>query len=73
MFGAFRPSSILSGGLLWKTPWRLSPTRKANQRKRLKQVDSVISAVAQSGITTRSLERALALPMESEMNPRGEL
>ncbi|WVW86163.1 hypothetical protein I302_108204 [Kwoniella bestiolae CBS 10118] len=70
MFGAFRPSSILSGGLLWKTPWRLSPTRKANQRKRLKQVDSVISAVAQSGITTRSLERALALPMESEMNPR---
>ncbi|WWC91711.1 uncharacterized protein L201_006657 [Kwoniella dendrophila CBS 6074] len=67
MFGAFRQSSILSGGLLWKTPWRLSPTRKANQRKRLKQVDSVISAVAESGIITKSLERALALPTESEM------
>ncbi|OXC70805.1 hypothetical protein AYX13_00788 [Cryptococcus neoformans] len=70
MFGAFRPTSFVSGGLLWKNPWRLSPTRKANQRKRLKRVDDVISMVAESGVTTRNLVKALALPTEAEMNPR---
>ncbi|AAW45544.1 hypothetical protein CNBH2050 [Cryptococcus deneoformans B-3501A] len=73
MFGAFRPTSFVSGGLLWKNPWRLSPTRKANQRKRLKRVDDVISMVAESGVTTRSLVKALALPTEAEMSPRGKL
>lgn len=38
-----------------KTPWRLSVTRKANQRKRLKRVDSVIEAVRASGIQCSSL------------------
>ncbi|KAK8853238.1 hypothetical protein IAR55_003940 [Kwoniella newhampshirensis] len=69
MFGAFKPTSFVSGGLLWKSPWRLSPTRKANQRKRLRQVDSVISAVAESGVMTRSLVKALDLPTEQEMKP----
>ncbi|KIY35020.1 50S small subunit ribosomal protein L31 [Cryptococcus gattii E566] len=72
MFGAFKPTSFVSGGLLWKNPWRLSPTRKANQRKRLKRVDDVISMVAESGVTTRSLVKALALPTEAEMSPRGQ-
>ncbi|KAE8539368.1 hypothetical protein D1P53_004468 [Cryptococcus gattii VGV] len=71
MFGAFKPTFFVSGGLLWKNPWRLSPTRKANQRKRLKRVDDVISMVAESGVTTRSLVKALALPTEAEMSPRG--
>ncbi|WVR00180.1 hypothetical protein IAU59_007322 [Kwoniella sp. CBS 9459] len=70
MFGAFRPSAALSGGLLWKSPWRLSPTRKANQRKRLKNVDNVISAIAESGVEIRSLGKALDLPTEAEMNPK---
>ncbi|CAK9782896.1 mitochondrial 54S ribosomal protein YmL31 [Cutaneotrichosporon oleaginosum] len=67
MFGALRPSSVLNGGLLWKVPYRLSNTRKANLRQRLKRVDSVIAAVAESGVECRALTRALELPKESEM------
>lgn len=72
MFGAFRPSSILNGGLVWKSPYRLSATRKANLRHRLKRVDSVIAAVAESGVECRALSRALELPKESEMLAKGE-
>ncbi|RXK40528.1 50S small subunit ribosomal protein L31 [Tremella mesenterica] len=53
-----------------KSPFRLSPTRKTNHRQRLKAVDSVISAVEESGVQTRSLVKALELPKEGEMNPR---
>ncbi|KAF8333973.1 60s ribosomal protein l31 [Cantharellus anzutake] len=70
MFGVFRPSSVNFGGLLWKSPWRLSPTRKANQRHRLKKVDSVIEAIQQSGVQLRALTKALALPKEHEMPAR---
>ncbi|KAF8520201.1 mitochondrial 54S ribosomal protein YmL31 [Hysterangium stoloniferum] len=70
MFGAFRASGVNLGGLLWKTPWKLSPTRKANQRKRLKRVDAVIEAVKESGLQCSSLTDALQLPKESEMLPR---
>ncbi|KZV70463.1 60s ribosomal protein l31 [Peniophora sp. CONT] len=69
-FGAFRPTSIASSGLLWKTPWRLSRTRKANVRDRLKKVDAVIEAVRASGVECGALERALELPKEHEMEPR---
>lgn len=55
-----------------KTPFRLSPTRKANLRKRLRRVDDVIAAVAESGVETRSLSRAVALPKEHEMEPKGK-
>jgi hypothetical protein len=72
MFGALRPSSVLNGGLLWKVPYRLSNTRKANLRQRLKRVDSVIAAVAESGVECRALTRALELPKESEMPAKGE-
>ncbi|KAI0340611.1 mitochondrial 54S ribosomal protein YmL31 [Trametopsis cervina] len=67
MFGAFRPTSIASGGLLWKTPWKLSPTRKANARARLKKVDAVIEAVRSSGVECAALTKALELPKEHEM------
>ncbi|KAF8487643.1 60s ribosomal protein l31 [Gautieria morchelliformis] len=70
MFGAFQASKVNQSGLLWKTPWRLSPTRKANQRKRLKRVDSVIEAVQASGVKCSSLATALQLPKEPEMPPR---
>ncbi|KAF2159369.1 hypothetical protein M409DRAFT_30119 [Zasmidium cellare ATCC 36951] len=45
MFGAFKPSAPLSGGLLWKIPWRLSSTRKLRQRRRLRRVDNVVSVL----------------------------
>jgi len=70
MFGPFRASRVSFGGLLWKTPWKLSPTRKANQRKRLKQVDAVIETVRQSGVECAALTKALDLPKEHEMPPR---
>ncbi|PCH38336.1 mitochondrial ribosomal protein L31 [Wolfiporia cocos MD-104 SS10] len=70
MFGAFRQTQTVLGGLVWKTPWKLSPTRKANARKRLKNVDAVIEAVRASGVECGALTKALALPKEHEMSPR---
>ncbi|KAI0362671.1 mitochondrial ribosomal protein L31 [Trametes cingulata] len=70
MFGAFRPTQPSMVGLLWKTPWKLSRTRKANVRARLKQVDSVIEAVKESGVQCAALTKALELPKEHEMPPR---
>jgi len=70
MFGAFKASSVCSGGLLWKSPWRMSATRKANVRKRLKAVDSVIEVLRSTGIQTAALDKALLLPKEHEMRPK---
>ncbi|CAO1618025.1 unnamed protein product [Parajaminaea phylloscopi] len=70
MFGAFKPSSVAMGGLLWKNPWRLSSPRKMRVRERLRDVDQVIATVAASGIQCRALTRALELPTEAEMDPR---
>ncbi|KAF7322800.1 54S ribosomal protein L31, mitochondrial [Mycena chlorophos] len=70
MFGAFRASPVAQGGLLWKTPWKLSVTRKANVRSRLKKVDAVIEAVRASGVQCLALDRALELPKEHEMAPK---
>ncbi|MCJ1311694.1 hypothetical protein MMC25_005367 [Agyrium rufum] len=75
MFGPFKPTSSLSGGLLWKIPWRLSQPRKARQRKRLRLVDNVVdvldNALAKKGLTTKSLERWKAeMPREEEMRPK---
>lgn len=75
MFGAFRVTSPLSGGLLWKTPWRLSRFQKRRQRDRLRAVDSVVAtvdaALAKQGITVAALERWKAdMPTEAEMLPR---
>ncbi|KAI9457755.1 60s ribosomal protein l31 [Lactarius psammicola] len=70
MFGAFRPTVPVNVGLLWKVPWRLSVTRKANVRDRLKKVDAVIEAVRASGVQCTALTSALALPKEHEMDPK---
>ncbi|KAF8352365.1 mitochondrial ribosomal protein L31 [Amanita rubescens] len=67
---AFRASQPNFSGLLWKVPWKLSPTRKANQRARLKKVDAVIEAVHASGVRCNALDRALELPKEHEMPPK---
>ncbi|MCJ1246140.1 hypothetical protein MMC30_003345 [Trapelia coarctata] len=75
MFGPFRATSPLSGGLLWKIPWRLSRPQKARHRKRLRAVDTVISvldnALAKAGLSTKSVERWKAeMPREEEMVPK---
>ncbi|KAK4190132.1 putative mitochondrial LSU ribosomal protein L31 precursor [Podospora australis] len=75
MFGAFRVTNSLSGGLLWKIPWRLSPTQKYRQRQRLKAVDNVVEtlskALAKKGETLQALERWKAeMPTEAEMLPK---
>ena len=48
-----------------KTPWKLSSTRKANVRARLKKVDAVIEAVRASGVQCAALVRFNALPSAS--------
>jgi len=58
-----------------KIPWRLSPTQKFRQRKRLRAVDEVIAtvtnALAKKGETLKSLERWKSeMPTEAEMLPR---
>ncbi|RUP44460.1 mitochondrial ribosomal protein L31-domain-containing protein [Jimgerdemannia flammicorona] len=70
MFGTFRSTLVAQSGLLWKSPFRLSTTRKANIRKRLKAVDEVIRVVADSGVQCKALDEAQTLPTESEMSPR---
>ncbi|QIW94533.1 hypothetical protein AMS68_000051 [Peltaster fructicola] len=45
MLGAFRPSAPLSGGLLWKIPWRLSPSQKFRHRRRMRRVDNVVAVL----------------------------
>ncbi|OAA65749.1 ribosomal protein subunit L31 [Niveomyces insectorum RCEF 264] len=73
--GPFRVTNPLSGGLLWKIPWRLSRFQKYRHRKRLRAVDSVIetldAALAKQGTTIRALERWKdEMPTEPEMLPR---
>ncbi|KAL1875912.1 hypothetical protein VTK73DRAFT_9767 [Phialemonium thermophilum] len=75
MFGAFRTTSPLSGGLLWKIPWRLSRFQKYRHRKRLQAVDNVVAtveaALARQGQTVKSLERWRSeMPTEEEMLPK---
>ncbi|RKF54251.1 54S ribosomal protein L31, mitochondrial [Golovinomyces cichoracearum] len=75
MFGAFRQSNPLSGGLLWKIPWRLSRFQKARQRKRLRAVDAVVSvvdkALAKQGLSAKAVEFwKKEMPYEQEMLPK---
>ncbi|KAF7559969.1 hypothetical protein G7046_g4184 [Stylonectria norvegica] len=75
MFGPFRITNPLSGGLLWKIPWRLSKFQKRRHRLRLRAVDSVVAtvdaALAKQGQTLEALERWKAeMPTEAEMLPR---
>ncbi|KAJ2894736.1 mitochondrial 54s ribosomal protein 31 [Zalerion maritima] len=46
--GPFRPTSSLSGGLLWKIPWRMSKHQKRRQRLRLKAVDNVVDTITKA-------------------------
>ncbi|KAF3914162.1 hypothetical protein AA313_de0209944 [Arthrobotrys entomopaga] len=75
MFGAFRPTNALMGGLLWKIPWRLSRFQKYRQRQRLRHVDKVVDtierALAKQGMVSKAVETWKAdMPTEAEMSPR---
>lgn len=75
MFGPFRITNPLSGGLLWKIPWRLSKFQKRRHRMRLRAVDSVVAtldaALAKQGQTLEAVERWKAeMPTEEEMLPK---
>jgi hypothetical protein len=75
MFGPFRITNPLSGGLLWKIPWRLSRFQKRRHRERLRAVDDVVStldaALAKQGQTIPALEHWKAeMPTEAEMLPK---
>ncbi|KAH9881123.1 hypothetical protein J1614_001617 [Plenodomus biglobosus] len=75
MFGAFRLTNPLSGGLLWKIPYRLSRHQKSRQRLRLRHVDSVVAtldtALRRLGTSMKKVERWKAeMPTEEEMLPR---
>lgn len=45
MFGPFKSSGTLLGGLLWKIPWRMSSHQKQRVRDRLKNVDEVVKQI----------------------------
>ncbi|KAJ2358439.1 hypothetical protein IWW50_000841 [Coemansia erecta] len=68
--GAFRPTLTALGGHTWRIPWRLSSTRKANVRKRLREVDDVVSVLVESGVQCKQLDLVKVLPKEHEMAPR---
>ncbi|KAF3936256.1 hypothetical protein ABW19_dt0206123 [Dactylella cylindrospora] len=75
MFGAFRPTNALLGGLLWKIPWRLSRPQKYRQRQRLRRVDRVVetidNALAKYGMKSQAVETWKAeMPTEAEMSPK---
>ncbi|OAR02481.1 hypothetical protein LLEC1_05293 [Akanthomyces lecanii] len=75
MFGPFRITNPLSGGLLWKIPWRLSKFQKRRHRMRLRAVDSVVAtldtALGRQGQTLEAVERWKAeMPREEEMLPK---
>ncbi|KAK3177156.1 hypothetical protein OEA41_008484 [Lepraria neglecta] len=76
MFGPFRATSPLSGGLLWKIPWRLSNPQKRRQRKRLRLVDNVVATV-DAALKRQNMESGRNLirwkeemPTEQEMRPK---
>jgi hypothetical protein len=58
------------GGLVWKMPYKLSETRKANVRKRLSMVETNINELKKSGIYVKVLDRLLLEPRYSMLKPR---
>ncbi|KAF1964371.1 mitochondrial ribosomal protein subunit L31 [Bimuria novae-zelandiae CBS 107.79] len=75
MFGPFRLTNPLSGGLLWKVPWRLSRHQKYRHRERLRNVDTVVSTLDTAlARLNQSLKKVEAwkkeMPTEQEMLPK---
>ena len=76
MFGAFKPSNTLLGGLLWKIPWRMSAPQKRRQRTRLRDVDNVIKQLTLGLHVMRSEAKGLtyeeSLAAKKMYKPRSE-
>lgn len=75
MFGPFRITNPLRGGLLWKIPYRLSKFQKRRHRERLRHVDGVVAlldkALTKQGHVLPSLERWKAeMPTEEQMRAK---
>lgn len=75
MFGPFRFTNPLSGGLLWKVPYRLSKFQKRRHRERLRHVDGVVAtldkALAGVGMKLPAVERwKTEMPTEEMMMPK---
>ncbi|KAK5112744.1 hypothetical protein LTR62_003842 [Meristemomyces frigidus] len=68
MFGAFKPSAPLSGGLLWKIPWRLSPPQKLRHRRRMRRVDNVVAVL---DVALKRQAASAALPSSSTQSSAG--
>ncbi|QLQ78108.1 hypothetical protein HG537_0A03550 [Torulaspora globosa] len=74
MFGPFKASSSVLGGLLWKIPWRMSSHQKQRVRHRLRDVDEVLKQVNLGLHVQRSQEKGIvyqeALAMSKKLKPR---
>ncbi|KXS10996.1 hypothetical protein M427DRAFT_455258 [Gonapodya prolifera JEL478] len=51
-------------------PWKMNSTRKRNVRKRLREVDDVVSTLVESGVNLRALEEAQRLPTANTLSPK---
>nr|POF18001.1 54s ribosomal protein l31, mitochondrial [Quercus suber] len=66
MFGPFKPTARLCGGLLWKIPWRMSSPQKLRQRRRLRNVDNVVTVLATALTRQKTLATSAAKPATSD-------
>ncbi|CCF57940.1 hypothetical protein KAFR_0D02920 [Kazachstania africana CBS 2517] len=77
MFGPFKPTSAVLGGLLWKIPWRMSSMQKARQRGRLKNVDDVVQQLKLGLHVMRCEEKGMSfqdsLNEKKILKPRSKL
>jgi hypothetical protein len=70
MWGAFRCSPIAMGGLVWKIPWKLNATRKANMRAREKNVRQV-EEILKSTVDIKAFHKEDPyVPSDIDSNPR---
>lgn len=76
MFGPFRGTQFLQGGLLWKVPWRMSGPQKFRQRQRLKAVDDVVKNLTLGLHVQRCQEKGLQFEQaleERKYKPRSAI
>jgi Mitochondrial ribosomal protein L31 len=57
------------GGLCRKMPFRLSKTRKAGVRERLRQVETNVQELQKAELPIASLERLKLVPMYAHLSP----
>lgn len=77
MFGPFKSTNAVFGGLLWKSPWRMSSPQKQRLRDRLKDVDNVLKQVNLglhiSKCEAKGISFQEALSMDKHYKPRSKM